>query len=53
MHYTDIRATGTSIFALNCIGGVIVSALASSVFDRRFESESGQAKDYGIGLPLH
>ena len=45
-------------FVLSCIknitciphstGGVMVSVLASSVVDRRFEPRSGQAKDYKI-----
>jgi hypothetical protein len=30
----------------NCISGVIVSVLTSSVIDRGFESRSGQIKDY-------
>ena len=34
----------------NRIGVVIVSALASSAVDRRFESRSGQTKDYKIGI---
>ena len=32
------------------IGGVMVSVLASSAVDRGFESRSGQAKDYKIGI---
>ena len=34
----------------NCIGGVMVSVLASSAVDRRFEPRSGQTKDYKIGI---
>ena len=34
----------------NCIGVVMVSALASSAIDRRFEPWSGQTKDYKIGI---
>ena len=34
----------------NCIGGVMVSVLASSVVDRGFEPRSGQTKDYKIGI---
>ena len=32
------------------IGGVIVSILASSVVDREFTPQSGQTKDYEIGI---
>jgi hypothetical protein len=32
------------------IGGVMVSLLASSAVDRRFEPRSGQTKDYKIGI---
>ena len=35
---------------LNRIGGVMVSMLASSVVDRGFEPQSGQTKDYEIGI---
>jgi hypothetical protein len=34
----------------NRIGGVMVSALPSSVVDRGFESRLGQTKDYEIGI---
>ena len=34
----------------NHIGGVMVSVLASSAVDRGFESRSGQAKNYEIGI---
>ena len=34
----------------NYLGGVIVSILASSVVDFGFESQSGQTKDYKIGI---
>ena len=37
-------------FSINCIGGVMVGAFATSVVDRGFESRSGQAKDYKIGI---
>jgi len=37
-------------FLIYRIGGVIVSVLASSVVDREFELESGQTKDYKIGI---
>ena len=36
--------------SINCIGGVMVSVLASSAVDRRFEPRSGQTKDYEIGI---
>jgi hypothetical protein len=32
------------------IGGVMISVLASSSVDRRFESRSGQTIDYKIGI---
>jgi hypothetical protein len=36
------------LHSLNDIGGVMVSVLASSAVDRRYESRSGQTKDVGI-----
>jgi hypothetical protein len=36
--------------AVNRIGGVMVSVLTSSAVDRGFESQSGQAKDFKIGI---
>ena len=35
---------------MNRIGGVMISVLASSVVDRRFEPRSGQTKDYRIDM---
>ena len=35
---------------MNCIGGVVVSLLASSAVDFGFESRSGQTNDYNIGI---
>ena len=35
---------------INCIGGVMVSVLASSEVDRGFEPWSVQTKDYKIGI---
>jgi hypothetical protein len=40
----------TSKLCLNRIGGVMVVVLASSVVDRGFEPQSGQTKDYNIGI---
>ena len=34
----------------NRIDGVLVSVLASSVVDRGFEPQSGQTKDYKMGI---
>ena len=34
----------------NCIGGTMVSIFASIVVDREFEPQSGQTKDYNIGI---
>ena len=36
--------------AFNCIGGVMVNALASSMVDRAFQPWSYQTKDYNIGI---
>ena len=35
-----------------CIGGVMVSVLASSVVDRGFEPQSDQVKDFKIGIRI-
>jgi hypothetical protein len=35
---------------LDHIGGVMVSVLASSAIDREFEPQTGQIKDYNIGI---
>jgi hypothetical protein len=40
----------TSIKRIHCIGGILVSVLASSVVDRGFDPRSGQTKDYKIGI---
>ena len=37
----------------NCIGGVMVSVLASGTVDRGFEPLSSQTKDYKIGICCH
>ena len=49
---TNIEADWVCLFsgAWNCIGGVMVSVLASSVVDRGFESRLGQTKNYKIGI---
>ena len=41
--------TGTGEMEYNSIDGVMVSVIASSEVDRRFEPRSGRAKDYKIG----
>jgi hypothetical protein len=38
------------VLDLNCIGGVMVSVLASSAVDCGFELQSGQTKGYAIGI---
>jgi hypothetical protein len=38
------------LIKLNCIGGVMVSVLASSTVDRGFEPRSGQTKDFKMGI---
>ena len=35
---------------MNCIGGVMVSVLASCAVDRGFDPLSGKTKDYKIGI---
>jgi hypothetical protein len=37
-------------YMTNRISGEMVTVLASSVVDRRFEPRSGQTKDYKIGI---
>jgi hypothetical protein len=37
-------------YFFNCIGGVMISVLASSVVDRGFEFRLGHTKDYKIGI---
>ena len=37
-------------FLSNRIGGVMVNVLVSSAVDREFEPQSGQTKDYEIGI---
>ena len=37
-------------FLSNRIGGVMVNVLVSSAVDRGFEPQSGQTKDYEIGI---
>jgi hypothetical protein len=36
--------------AINRIGGIMVSVIASSAVDRGFEPRSSQTRDYGIGM---
>ena len=38
------------MLCLNCIGGVMVSVHASIVVDYGFKPQSGQTKDYKIGI---
>jgi cytochrome c biogenesis protein CcdA len=38
------------LILMYCIGGVIVSVLASSAVDRGFDPRSGQTKNYKIGI---
>ena len=37
-------------YCLNCIGGIMVSVLASSEVDRGFEPMKGQTTDYKAGI---
>ena len=45
-----IKCKAISLWSNNRIGGVMVIGLASSAVDRRFESQSGNTKDYDIGI---
>jgi hypothetical protein len=45
-----MRGDPKKAFHTNCIEGVMVSVLASSVVDCGFEPRSGQTKDYTIGI---
>ena len=46
----ECHFTGLTVrtICLDCIGGVMVSMLASSVVDRGFDPRLGQTKDYKI-----
>ena len=44
------RNTMRHIIMFNCIGGVMLSVLVSSVVDRGFELQSYQTKHYKIGI---
>ena len=37
-------------YKYDCIGGIMVSVLTSSMVDCGFKSQSGQTKDYKIGI---
>ena len=45
-----VQPLGWRGYAFNIIGGVMVSALASSAVDRGFDPRSGQTKDYKIDI---
>ena len=45
-----VKVNDLSSVIYNRIGGVMVSVLASSVVDHGFEPQSGQTKDYKIGM---
>jgi hypothetical protein len=49
MSNNKVQSPLTDIFK-KCIGGVMVSVLASSVVYRGFEPRSNQTKDYIIGI---
>ena len=47
----NILVTQVTILGIyNCIGGIMVSVIASSAVDRGFEPRSDQTKDYKIGI---
>ncbi len=50
LSYCDKVYSRGNINQKHRIGGVMVSVLASSAVDRGFEPQSGQTKDYKIGI---
>ena len=46
----SMHRDSTFIYFRNCIVGVMVSVFTSSVLDRGFDPQSGQTKDYEIGI---
>ena len=50
LSYCDKVYSRGNINQKHRIGGVMVSVLASSAVDRGFEPQSGQTKDYTIGI---
>jgi hypothetical protein len=52
LSYCDKVYSHGNINQKHRIGGVMISVLASSAVDHGFESQSGQAKDYNIGICL-
>ena len=50
LSYCDKVYSRGNINQKHRIGGVMVCVLASSVVDRGFEPQSGQTKDYKIGM---
>ena len=52
LSYCDKVYSHGNINQKHRIGGVMISVLASSAVDHGFESRSGQAKDYNIGICL-
>jgi hypothetical protein len=51
-HISSVASTASQLDAMNRIGGVMVSLLASSAVDRGFDPRSGQTKDYKVGIWL-
>ena len=45
-----VSVLDSSVVDRGFIGGVMVSILDSSAVDRRFKPQSGQTKDYNIGI---
>ena len=51
LNFTELKLEDCSLDCLQkSIGGVMVSMLASSAINRRFETQLGQTKDYKIGI---
>ena len=50
LSYCDKVYSRGNINQKHCIGGVMVCVLASRAVDRWFEPQSGQTKDYKIGI---
>ena len=50
LKFTRLNSNHILSITANRIGGIMVSVLASSAVDRGFKPQSGQTKDYEIGI---
>ena len=48
--HPDAEFAFSLLYIFDCIGGVIISVLDSSVVGRVFESQFGETKDYTVGV---